>query len=48
MAKWQRGRGRRVRETAQRAGIGERSLYELMRRHHLNKEDFRPGRPGGE
>jgi DNA-binding NtrC family response regulator len=40
--------GGRICETAQRAGIGERSLYELMRRHHLNKEDFRPRRPGGD
>jgi DNA-binding NtrC family response regulator len=39
--------GGRICETARRAGINERSLYELMRRHHLHKEDFRPGRPGG-
>jgi DNA-binding NtrC family response regulator len=31
----------RVGEAARRAGINERTLYELMRRHRLKKEDFR-------
>jgi DNA-binding NtrC family response regulator len=35
----------RVGEAARRAGINERTLYELMQRHGLRKEDFRPGRP---
>ncbi len=34
-----------ITETARRAGINERSLYELMRRHGLRKEDFRARRP---
>ena len=34
----------RVGEAARRAGVNERSLYEMMRRHHLRKEDFRPRR----
>jgi two-component system response regulator GlrR len=29
-------------ETARRARINERSLYDLMRKHALKKEDFRP------
>ncbi len=33
--------GGRIHETARRAGINERSLYELMRRHGLRKEHFR-------
>lgn len=35
--------GGRIGETAKRAGISERSLYNLMRRHGLRKEDFRRG-----
>jgi DNA-binding NtrC family response regulator len=31
----------RIRDTAHRAGINERSLYELMKRHGLRKEDFK-------
>jgi DNA-binding NtrC family response regulator len=33
-------------ETARRAGINARLLYDLMKRHGLNKEDFR-GRQDG-
>jgi DNA-binding NtrC family response regulator len=33
----------RVAESAQRAGITERALYNLMKRHSLRKEDFKPG-----
>jgi DNA-binding NtrC family response regulator len=33
--------GGRVGETAERAGISPRSLYEKMKRHGLRKEDFR-------
>jgi DNA-binding NtrC family response regulator len=36
-----RATGGRVGETARRAGISERSLYELMKRYGLRKEDFR-------
>ena len=36
-----RGTGGRVGQTARRAGISQRSLYDLMRRHGLNKEDYR-------
>ena len=32
-----------VEETARRAGINPRSLYDLMKRHGLKKEDFRNG-----
>jgi len=32
-----------VDETARLAGINPRSLYDLMKRHGLKKEDFRPG-----
>ena len=39
-----RSTGGRVGETATRAGIDPRSLYELMRRHGLRKEDFRDHR----
>lgn len=35
--------GGRVGETARRAGISERSLYDLMRRTGLDKADFRDG-----
>lgn len=35
--------GGRVGETAKRAGMSERSLFEKMRRHGLRKEDFRSG-----
>jgi DNA-binding NtrC family response regulator len=38
--------GGRVGETARRAGVSERSLYELMRRAGLDKADFR-GSPNG-
>jgi DNA-binding NtrC family response regulator len=38
--------GGRVGETAERAGIQSRSLYEKMRRLGLRKEDFRPRRSG--
>ena len=34
----------RIGETAERAEINERSLYALMRKHGLRKEDFRPRR----
>jgi DNA-binding NtrC family response regulator len=34
--------GGRVGETARRAGIQPRSLYDKMRRHGLRKEDFKP------
>jgi two-component system response regulator AtoC len=37
--------GGRVGETARLAGISERSLYDLMRRSGLRKEDFRTPRP---
>ena len=40
-----RATGGRIGESARRAGLSERSLYELMQRHGLRKEDFRP-RPG--
>ena len=36
----------RVGETARRAGIQPRSLFEKMKRYRLRKEDFRPKRPG--
>lgn len=43
--------GGRIRDTATKAGINERSLYELMKRHGLRKEDFkevrRPDRTQG-
>jgi DNA-binding NtrC family response regulator len=35
----------RIGETAKRAGLNERALYALMKRHGLKKEDFRPSRP---
>lgn len=38
--------GGRVGETARRAGVSERSLYELMRGAGLDKADFR-GTPNG-
>ena len=38
--------GGRVGETAKRAGIQPRSLYDKMKRHGLCKEDFRPQRKG--
>lgn len=34
--------GGRINETAQRAGMRPRSLYDKMKRHGLRKEDFRP------
>lgn len=37
--------GGRVGETARRAGIEPRSLFEKMRRYRLRKEDFRYGNP---
>ncbi len=36
--------GGRIGETARRAGISERSLYDLMRRCGIHKEEFRPER----
>ena len=39
--------GGRIGETARRAGIRDRSLYDKMKRHGLRKEDFR-ARHGGE
>ncbi|HEX9725596.1 MAG TPA: sigma-54 dependent transcriptional regulator [Vicinamibacteria bacterium] len=33
--------GGRIGETARRAGVNERTLYNMMRRHGLRKEDFR-------
>ena len=33
--------GGRIGETAKRAGVNERSLYHMMRRHGLRKEDFK-------
>jgi DNA-binding NtrC family response regulator len=33
----------RIGEAAGRAAINERTLYDLMRRHGLKKEDFKPG-----
>jgi two-component system response regulator AtoC len=38
-----RATGGRVGETARRAGIDPRSLYDKMRRHGLRKEDYRAG-----
>jgi DNA-binding NtrC family response regulator len=38
--------GGRVGETARRAGVSERSLYELMRRAGLDKADFRASSGG--
>ncbi len=35
--------GGRISETAKRAGVNERTLYSLMRRHSLRKEDFKEG-----
>jgi DNA-binding NtrC family response regulator len=35
----------RVGETAKRAGVNERALYAIMKRHGLRKEDFRQPRP---
>jgi DNA-binding NtrC family response regulator len=35
-----RSRGR-IGDTAQRAGLNERTLYAMMRRHGLRKEDFK-------
>jgi transcriptional regulator with GAF, ATPase, and Fis domain len=35
--------GGRVGEAARRAGINERTLYGMMQRHGLRKEEFRPG-----
>ncbi len=36
----------RIGETAKRAGLNERALYALMKRHGLKKEDFK--RPAAE
>ena len=36
--------GGRIGKTAARAGITERSLYDLMKRRGLRKDDFRPRR----
>lgn len=38
--------GGRVGETAKRAGLEPRSLFNKMKRHGLRKEDFRPPKPG--
>jgi DNA-binding NtrC family response regulator len=38
--------GGRVGETARRAGMRPRSLFEKMRRHGLRKEDYRPAAVG--
>jgi DNA-binding NtrC family response regulator len=40
-----RSRGR-IGETARRAGLNQRTLYAMMRRHGLRKEDFK-GPPSG-
>jgi len=37
----------RVGETARRAGMEPRSLYDKMKRYQLRKEDFRPKKPRG-
>ena len=37
--------GGKVGETAERAGMEPRSLYDKMKQYGLAKEDFRPGRP---
>ena len=37
----------RIGQTAKRAGINERTLYAMMKRHGLRKEDFREARPVG-
>ena len=39
--------GGRIGQTAKRAGINERTLYAMMKRHGLRKEDFREARPTG-
>ena len=39
--------GGRIGETAKRAGVNERTLYALMRRHSLRKEDFKGKAPSG-
>ncbi len=39
--------GGRMGATARRAGINVRSLYDLMQRHGLRKEDFKPARLRG-
>ena len=39
--------GGRIGETARRAGIQPRSLYDKMKRYRLRKEEFRPQSPGG-
>lgn len=38
--------GGRIRDTAARAGINERSLYDLMKRHGLRKESFKQATHG--
>lgn len=38
--------GGQISQTASRAGIVPRSLYDKMRRYHLTKEDFKPPRRG--
>jgi DNA-binding NtrC family response regulator len=40
-----RATGGRVGEAASRAGLDERSLYDLMRRYGLRKESYKPLRP---
>jgi DNA-binding NtrC family response regulator len=38
--------GGKIGETARRAGIETRSLFDKMKKHGLRKEDFRPARSG--
>jgi DNA-binding NtrC family response regulator len=35
----------RIGETTRRAGLNERALYALMKRHGLRKEDFKRSEP---
>ena len=37
----------RIGQTARRAGMNERTLYAMMKRHGLRKEDFREARSAG-
>jgi DNA-binding NtrC family response regulator len=36
--------GGKIGETARRAGMEPRSLFDKLKRHGLRKEQFRPGR----
>jgi DNA-binding NtrC family response regulator len=38
-----RATGGRIGKAAERAGVNQRSLYQMMRRHDLRKEDFKIG-----